>query len=614
MYSMKKILLSILLISAGFSGKSQVVCSGVSPASIQGNYLFGVQTDYGWPRYNGFGGPTSENWNLAMDFSVPGTFIMDTLVMVNDGTSGTNSTYGNLLAEEGCNPSPANAYEGKIAVLRRNTCDFATKAKYAQDAGAVAVIIIDREDIELRENNYLSADATGDGPDVTIPVIMLNLTDGNNLINAMQSDDVVMFIGNKLGAFDNDLGAKLEELLISPFETNSTLLDGAFDIGCTIYNFGALDQTNIIANAKVVGPSGTVYDESLNLGTLDAGDSLYLFPGETFSFPAFDLSGVYPTGDYTLTYTLSSDEVENLPYDNIFSIPFKITNDRISLARTDGSGNPIATSYPVGQDKAEDYQSCLFFQKPDASNLALEGISFVPYADTSKNDLEGAEIFINIYKWDDAWTDLNDATYFGQAATENPFSILNVVDYQTYSPLSNDETGDPAYVAFTPFQLEDNQRYLFCVQSYDTAVVFGYDANINYEGNQWVSAMPVSPVKAINASGQETWYAGGWSSISAPSIALHVFDANLIGLNEESVVNGKAFPNPTNNNVTIALEATGNGLLTVTDVSGKIALNQAISLVNGQTKVDLSKLDDGVYIFNVELENGKTSQFNVVKN
>lgn len=608
---MKKILLTLMLVSAGFSGKTQVVCSGVSPASIQGNYLFSVQTDFGWPRYDGFGGPTSENWNLSLDFSVPGTFILDTLVFVNDGTPGTNVDYGNLLAEEGCNPSPANAYNGKIAVMRRNSCDFATKAKNAQDAGAVAVIIVDREDNDNRVNQYMSADALGDGPSVTIPVIQLNLTDGNNLINAMLTDDVVMFIGNKLGAFDNDLGTNPSELLISPFATTSSIIDAGFDIGCTIYNYGAQDQTNIVANATISGPSGVVYNEDLNLGTLIAGDSLYLFPGETFEFPAFDLAGVYPTGSYTLTYTLSATETEDLPYDNMYVTNFEITSETISLARTDVSGNPIATSYPVGVDKPADYQSCMFFQRPDAGSLTLDAVSFVPYADTSESDLAGAEIFVNIYEWNDTWTDLNDAAYFGTTATLNPFSNLNIIDYNTHYPSSNDETGDPATVTFTPINLVDNQRYLICVQSYDTSVVFGYDGTIDYNGNEYVSAMPISPVKAENASQTPTWYVGGWGSLSAPSIALHV---TALGLNETSLVNGKAFPNPTNSNVTISLEATGSGELTVTDISGKKAMSQSISLVNGKTNVDLSKLDDGVYIFNITLENGQSSQFNVVKN
>ena len=61
------------------------------------------------------------------------------------------------------------------------------------------------------------------------------------------------------------------------------------------------------------------------------------------------------------------------------------------------------------------------------------------------------------------------------------------------------------------------------------------------------------------------------------------------------------------------VNANGNANLTVTDISGKVAMNSAITLENGSAKVNIDALDAGVYVFNVELENGLTSQFNVVK-
>jgi hypothetical protein len=42
-------------------------------------------------------------------------------------------------------------------------------------------------------------------------------------------------------------------------------------------------------------------------------------------------------------------------------------------------------------------------------------------------------------------------------------------------------------------------------------------------------------------------------------------------------------------------------------------MNNAVSFLNGSTKVNIDGLDSGMYVFNVTLENGKTSQFNVVK-
>jgi len=105
----------------------------------------------------------------------------------------------------------------------------------------------------------------------------------------------------------------------------------------------------------------------------------------------------------------------------------------------------------------------------------------------------------------------------------------------------------------------------------------------------------------------------GWSSGIAPSITLHTFDAAEASISEEASVKGMAFPNPTKENVRISLEASGNGVLNITDLAGKVVATTSITLVNGTTNVDMDSLENGMYIFNVELESGQTSQFNVVK-
>ncbi|MCH2229438.1 MAG: T9SS type A sorting domain-containing protein [Crocinitomicaceae bacterium] len=74
-----------------------------------------------------------------------------------------------------------------------------------------------------------------------------------------------------------------------------------------------------------------------------------------------------------------------------------------------------------------------------------------------------------------------------------------------------------------------------------------------------------------------------------------------------------AFPNPAIDVVTISIEAIGSANVTVTDVTGKLALTETVTLTNGNAKMNISSLEAGVYVFNVELENGETSQFNVIK-
>jgi hypothetical protein len=86
-----------------------------------------------------------------------------------------------------------------------------------------------------------------------------------------------------------------------------------------------------------------------------------------------------------------------------------------------------------------------------------------------------------------------------------------------------------------------------------------------------------------------------------------------VSLAETNVIEGMAYPNPANDNVTVSIEGEGVASLNVTDVSGKTVLSNSLNLVGGKSDVSISSLDAGIYIFNVTLENGKTAQFNVVK-
>ena len=190
------------------------------------------------------------------------------------------------------------------------------------------------------------------------------------------------------------------------------------------------------------------------------------------------------------------------------------------------------------------------------------------------------------------------------------FDNLNLVTFGTHYPASDNEVDDVAYVAFaTPFQFVDNQRYLFCLQTFESATIsFGYDSGISYDGNEGIFRQPISPV---HVDGQ--WYTGGWNSSSASSIALKTFDPAELGIESIGTLEGRVFPNPANDVVTVSINADGAATMEVVDIAGKVAMNSAIKFVNGSVKVDMSSLESGVYIFNITLENGQTSKINVVK-
>jgi PA domain/Secretion system C-terminal sorting domain len=589
---MKKILLSLAVIATGFMAQSQVVCAGVTPANIAGNYVFE------WAD------PGGGDWSCP-DFLIPGTFVQAVIEMVEDGTAGTNPQ-GNPISQEGCfgpltnSVANGNDLTGKIAVVYRNTCEFGYKALQAENAGAVGVIIINRDP------EAIPMGGGAEGLNVTIPVVMVSSGDGLILTTEMANGPVEMFLGNKVGAYGDDIGANASEAMISPYGASNTRLDNGFEVGIQVYNFGANTQGNVSVTANIDGPSGNVYNQVINGPSMNTGDTLSIFTGNTYAFPPFDLGGVgsYPVGDYTLTYTLDMGIADESDFDNVLVSTFTVNDDMISLSNLDGGAMPISSNYP--SNSTTEYQSCVFFEDANASALGVQGMYITAFADTALSELAGAQININIYEWNDTWVDLTDPNF---PNNNDWFATLNSVVYQEYYPVDNSGQGVSVYVDLdAPFVMTDAQRYLFCLQAYDPAIGFGYNGALDYDGNQGITAMPVSPVFV-----DDTWYTGGWTGSSANSMGIKIVDPATIGLDEVNTVNGMAYPNPAKDMVTISIEATGNANLTVTDVAGKVAMNSVVTLVNGKSNVSIESLDAGVYIFNVELENGQTSQFNVVK-
>jgi hypothetical protein len=586
---MKKLLLVFAVVGASFMSQAQVICAVQSPASIAGNYSFTWADPPG-----GWGTP---------DFLIPGTFIEDTLIMVNDGTPGNNATYGNLLQEEGCNPSPVNAYAGKICVIRRNTCEFGKKAFEAQTAGAIGVIIVNRDP------DVIGMGPGADGANVTIPVVMLSSTDGQLLIDQMLNGPVVALIGNKTGLFPNDAGITPGATLISkstgvPSQLAQNASEFNFELGTRIYNYGTGTQNNISVTANVNGPSGTsVYNNTVNVGTLISGDSVDVFPGGAFSFPQFSLP-TYAPGRYSLSYTVNLSGVsDDYDADNTVSSDFVVNDSIFSYATLDEvTGLPVANNGFRPSTNNATFSTCMVIDNPNASRLAVKGIYFAASTSSASGvSLEGEEIAINLYRWEDVFVDLNDAAL--------AFTTLNSVAFGFYN-YTADQQSETVFAAFdTPVALEDNQRYLACAQTVNLEVFLGHDTKSNYLWNEGFYLQPLTPNESDG-----TYYASGFGMDTPSAMGLAVFNADELGVDEvTSTVDGKAFPNPATNDVTISIEGEGSAQVVVTDLTGKVVINNGVNLVNGNADLNISALDAGMYVFNVTLENGKTAQFNVVK-
>ncbi|MEY3728125.1 MAG: hypothetical protein RL098_1597 [Bacteroidota bacterium] len=581
---MKKLLLTISAVVLSATTYAQVIAAGISPQSIVANYT------HTWAEPgSGWGTP---------DFNIPGTFVQDTLKVVDDGSTGTNAQ-GNPISAEGCNPL-INDLTGKIAVIFRNTCEFGVKALNAQNAGAVGVIIVNRNPGEV-----IAMGAGSQGANVTIPVVMLDLTDGLNLISTMANGPVVMFLGNKTGLFPNDGGISANAALLprqgmipSQLAQNGTEFN--FDLGARVYNYGNQPQTMSL-NAKITNPSGaTVYDNTVSNMAVAAGDSVDVDPSAANNLPNFSLAS-YPAGTYTLTYTVGLAVADDYVADNTLVSTFTVTDSMFSYAQADPTtGSPTGGNYYRPGTNNQTYSACQVLDNANASRLKATGIYFSATTSAASGVLlTGEEMALYLYKWEDPFTDLNDANLAFNTLTE-------VANGFYYYP--DDLQGQTVFGAYTtPVALEDNQRYLACVQTVNLNLYMGHENGTNLTWNEAYYLQPMAPNESDG-----TYYAAGFGSDIPSSVAIGVAD-NDVNVAELTTVAGKAFPNPANDVVTVAIEGEGTAQLTVTDVAGKVAMAASLNLAAGQDNVNIAGLTSGLYIFNVTLENGKTAQFNVVK-
>jgi hypothetical protein len=408
-------------------------------------------------------------------------------------------------------------------------------------------------------------------------------------------------MGNKQDSESNDIGSS-KDIANGPRYGSIPLAmannDYSFDLGLTVTNFGTDDNVGIIKQS-INGPSGEIYSDSLNLGVIKSDstiDTLY----QTVS--GFE----YENGKYNIEYMLLIDgEQDADPSDNIIATSFNVTNNVLSLARTDeNTGKLIVNSFP--RNAVNDYKTCIRLQDtyPYDSNSVISGVHF---AIEKLDSTVGSEyIQVEVFEWNDPWTSLPWA--------DVTFDDLDLIRDQDYTCPDDSLNGKMVYVPFNnenfdgPTHIINDQRYLVCLQTLNPDLAFGYDNGISYTSNY---AYYEQPITAINID--QEWYTG-WNSSDAPSIGIEFANVPL-GISETEHINGLLYPNPTNNKFKLNLSnVQGPAKVTVHDISGKVVKLFRINEIQSKSSYNISDLNNGHYNVNVKLENGKMKNFSMVVN
>ncbi|MFT7612123.1 MAG: hypothetical protein ACI9J3_001072 [Parvicellaceae bacterium] len=578
---MKRLILSICLL-ASVATQAQVQFAVTAPASIAGPMAF---TDNG----------ATGDWGL-IDLLNPADAVLDTCMLAEDGTPGVNaqgidSTY------ESCD-TVTNDLTGKIAVIYRNTCSFGLKCLNAQDAGAVAVIIINREPGLV---NMLGG---AEGLLVNIPVTFISQADGAILRARMDAgDDVVVFIGNKFGFFNDDIGYGPGDVLraenaSTPRQLAQTAADFYVPMGANVYNYGNNNQTDVVLTATIEYGGSAIYSQSSTPMAMNSGDTLFI-PLPTFS------QATYGIGYYDVTYSVNMGVVDELNADNNIEADFQISSDLLSLGQLDSTMVPEAGSFfrAVNGAGNTDFTTCVHFQDSIASRLAVEGMWFAASGGFG-DSLTGTYVQLFVYEWTDVFTGIDDAAY------DNANLILTEVasgEYDYLSDLQNEFVYAPVLTSIgTQLTLNDNTRYLFCIEVAIEDVFISYDADADYTINQAYYLQPLAPIQA-----DLTWNANGFGSQPIPSTAIQVTGVNAVS--EVTRPSFVAYPNPAGDIVTFRL---GNNVsltsLNILDITGNLVKTRALNNNGaGSIALDVSELANGQYIFSLTEKDGTVSNLKV---
>lgn len=578
---MKKFLLSFVLLFGLLSVRAQVILNVENPMSLEGNL------DFTWADpAGGWGSP---------DLNIPANAVTGTLGFAYDDGNSTTTLCTTGSADSLLCGAAINNVSGKIAVLYRGCCQFADKALAAQNAGAIAVIIINNI-----PGSPVAMGAGNQGANVTIPVAMITDADGAMLRSEILAGNVTVFLGSKTNFYMDDAGIYAKDVVQADrFSNPAVIAQNASEFSVTpgawVFNFGQNNQNNVSLNATIEFGGSSIYNQTVAAGaTLNSGDSVFIaLP--TFSQPS------YASGYYTMTYTVDLGTTDEFASDNTFETGFVISDSLLGYATADtGTLAPQTSAAYRPTGTITTFQTCVHFQDPNASRLGVDGL-WVSAAAGGEDSLTNKYIETVVFEWQDQFVDLDDPN----------FAVNSLIDleYGDYTYTSNLEN-ELVYVPFaSQVTLQDNVRYLFCLSTFDETVYLGYNTDIDYDEVNLQDRQPISPIFIDG-----TFYALGFGTDVVPTITPRVFPVAELSVNDQE---GEAdivpFPNPAVESITIPLNGYEDAeAIDVFDMTGKHIMSVPAAFMGAKLKVDVSNLAGGQYVFKMVTSEGNSTSFNVV--
>lgn len=554
---------AILLAMLAFQVGAQVVFTVTSPSNLAGTYGHSYAFGTG-----GWGGDLTNS-------SVQGPG-----VLVDDGTSADSL---------GCNALVnGTAIFGNIAFIYRGACEFGAKALNAQNAGAIAAVIINNA------SGTIPMGAGANGASVTIPVFMISMEDGALLRAALDAGTLNLFLGSKTGLFQNDIGFRPNGPIPPRYSAipnfmNNNVGDYVFTTGAKITNDGQQPQSGVTVTTTLKSSDGSaVYTQNQNISTLATAQS------DSFDIAELDLYGRL-SGNYTLNYSanLTSGVVDQFIGDNEVTYGVTLSDSLFSMCPLDpATGLPAQNGGSRPSAAFSEFEWGVVLEAK--GNARAEAMYFGLVVNTG-DDLTGITAKGTLYEWTDTDGD--------GLVTDNSEVIAVAEGFYDYA---SNLSGNILRIAFDlPANIVDGKTYIAAVLMSNT---FSFIAtNDDYSASRILDFTP-AVVAPFNSDGA---WAVGFADSPIPAIALVTSPLTSINENVNANITVKAYPNPANQNLSIALgniNGIENASIELYDLSGRLVMSETKNIgVENVAVLNVSNIENGTYIVSVRTKNGVSS-------
>lgn len=557
-------------------------------------------------------------------------FLIDSPIELAGGYEFAAANFGRTLTDsvwteegvfvEDANPNPTEGCDelinggdvaGKIALIDRGSCEFGQKCLNAENAGAVAAVVINT----APGAGVIVMGAGTLGGEVTIPCVMIPFEIGQLIRNAQLNNETVIISMGDLVAPPppaNDLlianaNVLIPQMGIVPASQVQAPGDFIFQPGATTINNGVNPAPNYTIDVTIThtpfgGTPSEVYNDSFSSDeTLMPDDTTELVLFEIFDPVVAGLG----EGVYEYSYEVSSDSTDNAEFNNITTGTFTLSQNLYSKATWDPTtGDPHITA-TIGAGPIE---FLTLLEIPYGLGFKLDSVIFDVRLTPS---LANINLISNVYEWNDANDDSNldegeldvvkgiGVWSFGEDETRDRVVLrLPFLDFDTF-----EETGVPIP--------EDDMKYVVGVR-YEEAesVSLGFDSNIDYQRTaQWkeengqLTDLDIGILDAVDYLGgipvietiQETR-----NQTDAKGIIFTSLETSTVDIEQANTFDFSILPNPVSNRlqINVTLQNTEDFIdMYIVDLQGRLIMHRRErgKLNEFQVGFDVSNLAAGEY-------------------